>query len=120
MGGMLAAGCLLMAYSPAAAVILGYTARRSALLVLTIGAAFVWLLAILLASLVWLAIPPLKVRALVALHPSCARGPPVVQPTHPSSRVVRTRMQGTPAFTATVSVVCQEALRWLVVWAYVK
>ena len=60
---MTAAGCLLLAYSPSAAVILGYTTRRSALLVLTIGAAFVWLLAVLLASLVWLAIPPLKVGA---------------------------------------------------------
>ena len=57
----MAAGCLLLAYSPAAALVLGYAARRSALLVLTIGSAFVWLLAVLLASLVWLAIPPLKV-----------------------------------------------------------
>ena len=31
------AGCVLIAYSPIAAIIVGYTARRSALLVLTIA-----------------------------------------------------------------------------------
>jgi hypothetical protein len=103
MGAMLGAGALMIAYSPIACVILGYTARRSALLVLTIArcvpperaraaaaaaafhkrptghrtvlsapapvsatcSAFAWLMAILLASLIWLAIPPLKVRARV-------------------------------------------------------
>lgn len=37
MGTMLGAGVLLIAYSPVTCVILGYTARRSALLVLTIA-----------------------------------------------------------------------------------
>ena len=74
MGWMMAAGCLLLAYSPMAAIILGYTARRSALLVLTIASAFAWLLAILAASLVWLAIPPLKVRRASSLR-AAARVP---------------------------------------------
>ncbi len=81
-------GCLLLAYGPPAVLLLGYVARRSALLVLTIArcaratrvgcpgthtlipsrpasprprSAFFWLFAILLTSLVWLAVPPLQV-----------------------------------------------------------
>jgi hypothetical protein len=55
-------GALLVAYGPSAAILLRFVARpgRSLLLIMFVASAFFWLLSVLLASLLWLAIPPLK------------------------------------------------------------
>ena len=55
-------GCILLAYAPSAVLLLTYASRRSALLILTVIAAFFWLLAIFVSSAIWMAIPPIKVR----------------------------------------------------------
>jgi Aph-1 protein len=60
MGVLLFWGCIFLAYSPAATLLLGYVSRRSALLILSIIAAFLWLLAIFASSIIWIIIPPLK------------------------------------------------------------
>jgi hypothetical protein len=64
MTGAMVVGCLCIAYGPSLVLLLGYISRRSALLVLSIISSFVWLLAILAASIIWIAVPPLKVGAL--------------------------------------------------------
>ncbi|RYG50989.1 hypothetical protein EON67_04255 [archaeon] len=102
---MLQAGCMFIAYAPSVVLLLAYASKRSALLLLTVGryarahggtasvrmrwcaraqpgplcvpcSAFAWLFAILLAGVVWIAIPPLRVRSHPPAHgaPSHARG----------------------------------------------
>jgi len=58
MTGTLLVGGLLLAYGPSAALLLLYVSRRSALLVIAVLAAFVWLLATLVAGLAFVAAPP--------------------------------------------------------------
>lgn len=53
-------GTLLLSAGPPVALWLGMLHRRAHLLVIAILAAFTWCLAIMLASVIWLAIPPLK------------------------------------------------------------
>jgi gamma-secretase subunit APH-1 len=56
-------GCLFLAYGPSVALLLTFISKRSALLVLSVFSAFVWLLSILLTSLFWLVAPPALQRA---------------------------------------------------------
>ena len=50
-------GCLLVAYGPALVFLIGVVARRSQLTVLGVTAAFFELVALLVSSLLWLAMP---------------------------------------------------------------
>ena len=61
MTGLLVMGCLFLAYGPSVVLLVGYISRRSALLILAVAAAFVWMLAVLAASIIWSAVIPLKV-----------------------------------------------------------
>eukprot|EP01138_Halocafeteria_seosinensis_P010744 gb/GECG01010972.1/.p1 GENE.gb/GECG01010972.1/~~gb/GECG01010972.1/.p1 ORF type:complete len:259 (+),score=17.56 gb/GECG01010972.1/:1-777(+) len=60
MGAMRLLGNLLIAYGPSAVVLLQFVAPRSILFIITITSGFFWLLAALLAAIIWVAIPPLK------------------------------------------------------------
>jgi len=51
-------GCLFLAYGPSVALLLIYISKRSALLVLSVFSAFVWLISILITSLFWLVASP--------------------------------------------------------------
>jgi len=53
-------GCFLIALSPALAIFVQVLASNARLLILTIGSSFFWLLSILLASIWWVIIPPLR------------------------------------------------------------
>lgn len=53
-------GTLLISTGPCIAVWLGMFRRRAHLLVIAIVSAFVWCVSLVLASVIWLAIPPLK------------------------------------------------------------
>lgn len=55
-----AIGGALFAYGPSAVFFFGFISPRSQLLVMSILSAFVWVLAISVAGLVWAAIPPLQ------------------------------------------------------------
>lgn len=57
---LVAVGTLLIAGGPSLAVWLGILQRRAHLLVIAILSAYTWCLSITLASVIWLAIPPLK------------------------------------------------------------
>lgn len=57
---LVAIGTLLIAAGPSIALWLGMLQRRAHLLVIAIISAFTWCLSIMLASIIWFAIPPLK------------------------------------------------------------
>eukprot|EP01114_Cavostelium_apophysatum_P019378 TRINITY_DN6230_c0_g1_i1.p1 TRINITY_DN6230_c0_g1~~TRINITY_DN6230_c0_g1_i1.p1 ORF type:complete len:240 (-),score=25.49 TRINITY_DN6230_c0_g1_i1:50-769(-) len=60
MGYLMFFGCLLLAYSPAIAIFIQILSTNARLIILSIGSSFFWLLAILLASIWWTVIPPLR------------------------------------------------------------
>jgi len=60
MGYLVFFGCLLIAFSPSFAVFMWLIASSPRLVILTIGSSFFWLLSILLASMWWYVIPPLR------------------------------------------------------------
>jgi len=53
-------GCLFVAFSPAFAIFVWAIAPNARLVIVAIGSSFFWLLSILLASIWWYIIPPLK------------------------------------------------------------
>jgi anterior pharynx defective protein 1 len=57
---VLLAGSLLITFSPALALFILIITRSSQLVILSLGSAFFWLISILLTSIFWYIIPPLK------------------------------------------------------------
>lgn len=55
-----AIGAALLAFGPPAVFFFGFIAPRSQLLIMSVLAAFVWVVAITIAGIVWVAIPPLQ------------------------------------------------------------
>jgi len=53
-------GCFLLAFSPAIALYIQVISTNARLIILTIGSAFFWLVAMLLASIWWIIIPSLR------------------------------------------------------------
>ena len=78
-----AIGAALLAFGPPAVFFFGFIAPRSQLLIMSILAAFVWVVAITIAGVVWVAIPPLQeatalhlpVAVLFQVSPAAHRGP---------------------------------------------
>ena len=60
MGWLLAIGCYAAIFSPAAVLLLTVVGRSHTLVVLMLGAAFVWLLSISLVAALWAALAHLK------------------------------------------------------------
>jgi len=60
MGYLMFTGCFLFAFSPAIAIFIQLLASNARLIILTIGSSFFWLVSILLASIWWTVIPPLR------------------------------------------------------------
>jgi len=58
-----AAGAALLTFGPVVTFFLGFVAPRSQLLIMSVLAAFFWVLAISLTGLVWVVIPPLQAYA---------------------------------------------------------
>lgn len=53
-------GDLLIAFGPAIVLLIFYVGRHASLIILTLAAAFLWLLSALLASLLWFAAVPIR------------------------------------------------------------
>lgn len=53
-------GCILLAFGPLASLFFVLISQRAQLVIISLGGAFTWLVAILLTATIWYIIPPLK------------------------------------------------------------